>query len=166
MGYSRARQTRRTLKLPALLTKTWKVSRDSGQGRPKQQASQREKLIENRKRKTESTNSFMGYGEIPPRRTRKNEKALTPLAWTLSSDWSAMIQTYQYRRCTIPRKALYKYTKRESVSAHQNYLWDTFGMELVDILLVDPQNGFRTFCRRVLLNHTLTQTHRVLLNHV
>jgi len=39
-------------------------------------------------------------------------------------------------------------------------------MEHVDILLVDPQNGFRTFCRRVLLNHTLTQTPRVLLNRV
>ena len=30
----------------------------------------------------------------------------------------------------ICRKAIYKYTKRESVSAHQNYLWNTFGMDL------------------------------------
>ena len=35
-------------------------------------------------------------------------------------------------------------------------------MELIDILLVDPQNGFKTFCRRVLLNHAETLNQPVL----
>ena len=65
-----------------------------------------------------------------------------PIVW-----WNVETLIYQWLRSITPKKELSKFIKREF---HPNYLLDIFGMALVVMPLVDPQNGFKRYCRRAL----------------